>query len=812
VTSRRGGRSCKLRFVVEVCRGWARLVRVNLAWLLLAPGVSLAQHAELDALASPGSLEQVDVIATTPLPGTAIDADKIPANVDSVKASDLTREGSASLTGALNGRLGSINISDTLADPFQPDLIYRGFYGSAVLGTPEGLAVYQNGVRINEAFGDAVNWDLIPDIAIDRVDVVSANPVYGLNALGGAASISMKNGFSYQGADAELAGGSFRLRSGEAQLGAKEGDFGFYAAGKVLDENGWRFFAHDHVRQFYTALSRHSDALTLDLSYTHDDNQLFGQGAAPVQSLAVDSRNVFTGPQANLDRLNFVTLNASLALPGQLSVQGALYYRDYQQIVANGNTTDFTACTDATLPGALCQSDAATPLRNSAGQPLPDISNGGAQAIGENDSENIHSRGFGGSVQLTGQQSMGSYQNRVTAGISADAAHIDFSTGTQIGVIDPTLTVLNSQLVVDTPEDTGFDATPVLLRADSRYYGFFLTDTLDVTQGLSVTLSARYNVAQLDLFDQRGTDLDGLNRYTHFNPALGATYKILPNMTAYAGFSTTNRAPTASEIECSDPLRPCLLPANLAGDPPTLKQVIAHTFELGLRGHLTGLLQSDDALQWKFGLFHTALSDDLFAVSTSLSTGFFENVGATRREGGQADLGYHWNHGAAYFDYSYVAATFRSSFALNAPSNPFADEGGDIFVHPGDRLPGIPLHRIKLGGDYELRSNWVVGATGIYVSSSFYKGDESNQSAPLPGYAVLNLHSSCTFWRKSQLFLTLNNVFNRHYATFGVYSDPTGVGAPGVPAGADSNDPGVDNRFQSPAAPRSIFGGVRVSF
>jgi iron complex outermembrane recepter protein len=98
------------------------------------------------------------------------------------------------------------------------------------------------------------------------------------------------------------------------------------------------------------------------------------------------------------------------------------------------------------------------------------------------------------------------------------------------------------------------------------------------------------------------------------------------------------------------------------------------------------------------------------------------------------------------------------------------------------------------------------------VSSSFYRGDESNQNPALPGYTVLNLHASYTFWRKSQLFLTVNNVLNRDYVTFGVYSDPTGVGAPGIPPDADSNDPGVDNRFQSPAAPRSIFGGIRVSF
>src|SRR5271154_793134 len=142
---------------------------------------------------------------------------------------------------------------------------------SPVLGTPQGLAVYQNGVRINEAFGDTVNWDLFPDIAISHVDIVSANPLYGLNALGGALSVTMKNGFTFQGADAELSGGSFNQRQGSAEFGVNSGAFGFYAAARILDQDGWRLFAHDSIRQYYVDLSYHDGAATLDLSYAHAD-------------------------------------------------------------------------------------------------------------------------------------------------------------------------------------------------------------------------------------------------------------------------------------------------------------------------------------------------------------------------------------------------------------------------------------------------------------------------------------------------------------------------------------------------------------
>jgi len=195
-----------------------------------------------------------------------------------------------------------------------------------------------------------------------------------------------------------------------------------------------------------------------------------------------------------------------------------------------------------------------------------------------------------------------------------------------------------------------------------------------------------------------------------------------------------------------------------------------------------------------------------------LSTGFFQNVGATRRQGAQASASWRWSRGQAYVSYSYVDATFQASFTESSPSNPFQDAAGDIQVQPGDHLPGIPKQRIKAGVDYSFVPRLTVGGTLSWFSSQFYRGDESNQNPPLPGYTVVGLHASWRFWKKSELFLAVQNLFDEHYATYGIYSDPTRVGAPGVPPEADSNDPGVDNRFQSPGAPRSFFGGVRYQF
>ena len=90
-------------------------------------------------------------------------------------------------------------------------------------------------------------------------------------------------------------------------------------------------------------------------------------------------------------------------------------------------------------------------------------------------------------------------------------------------------------------------------------------------------------------------------------------------------------------------------------------------------------------------------------------------------------------------------------------------------------------------------------------------GDESNQLSAVPGYTVVNLHTTYRPVQHVELFASINNLLNRKYATWGILSDPTGIGAPGVPADGVTNGPGVDNRFQSPAAPFEAFAGIRLN-
>ena len=717
-------------------------------------------------------MDEITIVGTTPLAGTGIDIDKLPGNIQSATASELTRDGAPSLLSAMDRRLGSINLSDDLDDPFQPDILYRGFEASPVLGAPQGLAVYQSGVRVNEAFGDTINWDLIPDLAIERVDVVGSNPVYGLNALGGAIVLTMKNGFTDQGGLIEASGGAWGQRQGSAQFGVNDGRWGLYAGARFLEQDGWRKFSPDSVRQMYADLSFHEGRVEMDWSLTGADNTLSGESPTPVQELAVHRSLVFTSPQENDNRLFFSVLNASYAASPVLSVQANAYYRNFRQFVVNGNTTDYVSCTSAANAGELCQGDGTSPLTNDAGGPIPDLSQNGSVYIGETDFESIRTVGTGASLQLTSTADLAGHENHLAGALSVDQDSTDFRSWSEVGTINSDLQVARSGQIVTTPQNTPWSATPVAVHSSNQYYGVLGADTLNVNDALALTVSGRYNVATVDLVDQLGSALSGSNHYQRFNPAIGVTEKITSRLTGYLGYAEGNRVPTAGEIECSDPAKPCLLPSSLSSDPPTLRQVIARTWELGLRGKAATSPGRARELSWNFGVFRTNVRDDIFGVATSLSTGYFQNIGGTRRQGVEFGLHYQQQRCSVFLNYSYVAATFESALLLPSPQNPFADAQGNVQVMPGDHLPGIPAHRIKLGADLRLMAHWMIGGDLQFASPQYLRGDESNRMPTLPGYSVINLHTRYQLNEHLDFYAHIANLINHKYSTFGELEIP----------------------------------------
>src|SRR5690606_17372954 len=135
--------------------------------MLVLAGAAAAQEA------SSGYDEEVVVIGVTPGGTSGLPEAKIPFNVRSATSEEIDRSQSLDLSDFLNRNMGSVSLNDAQNNPLQRDLQYRGFTGSPLLGLAQGLAVYQNGVRINEPLGDTVNWDLLPESALQSVQLTS---------------------------------------------------------------------------------------------------------------------------------------------------------------------------------------------------------------------------------------------------------------------------------------------------------------------------------------------------------------------------------------------------------------------------------------------------------------------------------------------------------------------------------------------------------------------------------------------------------------------------------------------------------------
>jgi len=773
-------------------------------WLLWSAGAWGQTSPASPNLVAPSTvtLAPVEVVGTTPLAGIGIDRDKIPANIQVLPQPDIARNGPASLVSGLDRSLSSINLNDNEDNTYQPDVQYRGFTASPVLGTPTGLAVYQNGVRMNEPFGDNLTWDLIPDFAIDRLNIIPTNPVYGLNALGGALVLSMKNGFNYHGGALELSGGSFGQRQGTLQYGRQVGNIGAYIGLNAAYDDGFRKLSASRVKQIYADIGAESDKGSLHFSFTGANNVLAGIGPTPIQLVDIDRRAVFVSPQYFHDTLLMPTLTANYIATDTLSFQTDFYLRSSGRGTNAGNITDVIPC-GRRFAGLLCLDERDNPLFSTLGRTVPNILGGLSPA--ENDFTQTTSLGLGGSLQATYTEKLFDRDNHLVVGFSIDHGDVDFSSRNEVATIDPTTLVTQGTGIVIAQPDGSLD--PAGLETTNTYYGLYASDTFNVTPDLAVTMGGRYNVALIRLIDKLGTALNGNNRFSRFNPAAGLTYKFTPSVTGYLGYAEANRTPTAGEIGCSDPTRPCSLDAFLSADPPGLQQVIAHNFEGGVRGKFDFTpLDPGGKVDWNVGLFRTNLDNDILAVpSAIISTGFFQNIGGTRRQGVEAGLSYrddNWKIGA---NYSFIQATFRSAITLASPDNPFADAVGDIQVRPGDHIPGVPEHRFKLNIDYSITDKWSVGGDVILASSQFYFNDQSNQNPRLPGYVVANLRSSYKVFDNVEVFVLIKNLFDNKYATYGIFNDPTKSPLPGV---ANPSDP----RFVSVAPPLAAYGGIRIKF
>jgi iron complex outermembrane receptor protein len=782
-----------------VC-GTARGVAGAAVLLTLAGMQARAQPAPPDTdQTQPLTVPTVNIIAPSPLVGSGVDRDTVPAETNVLKGDDLTRGGTLVVPNAvraLNEEVGGVNLDSASGNPYQPTLFYHGFEASPLQGTPQGLAVYVNGVRFNSAFGDTVNFDLLPDLAIDQMNLVGSNPVFGLNALGGAINLQLKNGFTYQGGEIDAHGGSFGMFGGDFQYGKQSGNTSMYVAAHGLTEGGWRDLQSSTIENFYGDIGWRGTAGELHFNALLGNSRLNGPGTSPVELLAADPAAQFTGPNAIYNTFMQLSLTGNVALSDTISLQGATYYNNFLQRVTNGNAPNDTPCNDGS--GLLCSDSGYS--TTTGGGTIPAFLGSNPFSYSELDNQTTNTNGYGASLQMTDTQTVFGLNNHLVVGLSFDGAQTEFTAESFIGGITPVSRVfVGPGVVIDEP---GVNQ-PVRVGISDAYYGAFFADTLNVTDRLALTASGRFNAAEINLDDQNGGDLTGNHYYTHFNPAGGATYKVTPWLTAYAGYAVANRAPTPAELSCAGPADSCSLANFFVGD-PDLKQVVSHTVEVGLRG--TVAVGDTSHVNYNLGFYRSNLDDDIiFVNSVTLNRAFFTNVGQTRRQGVDASIQYQAPRWSAYLAYTYTDATYQTGFVEAAGSNPAADANGNLTITPGDRLPGVPPHQGKLGLTYRVTDQWTIGGVLIAQSGQFLFGDEANLTPQLPGFVTLNLSTSYQLTPHIQLFAAVDNVTDAKYYTYGTFSPTTSVFLAQAP---NATNP----RAYSPAAPIGGFGGVRITF
>jgi outer membrane receptor protein involved in Fe transport len=765
----------------------------------VTPGAKRAKPSQARAVRRVAREAPRVVVPTAPTAGSGIDADKVPAGVNIVTTREIERTNSLNIVDALEQKVAGVSVTEVAGNPFQPNVEFRGFVASPVPGTPQGLAVYQNGTRINEAFGDTVNWDMIPTAAIRSVTVVTNNPAFGLNALGGAVDLQMKDGFSYRGAEINTMGGSFGRVQSSAQWGKQVDDFAVYGALEGLHDDGFRNFSASDVRRFYGDVGYRKDGNEFHLNMGLADNKFGATATVPVELLQQYWGATYTSPQITNNRVGYANLTGKVEATPSWTIDGSAHVRVFDQKMLDANPTGTQPC--AANIALLCFGDDATPANGLDGNQLANPFALDA-VLGQIDRTTTRSTSVGVSLQATNDDQLFGHNNRFVVGTSFDSSVTHFSASAELGTIGPGFVVSGSGVFLG-QSGNPISIGPVALRTTNQYSGIYALDTFDVTNAFSITGGGRFNDARIALEDQIGTALNGRQTFDRFNPVIGGTYKITPDLSAYAGYSEASRAPTPLELGCADPARPCLIATFLVADPP-LNQVVSRTVEAGFRG--TKELNIG-TLGWKLGAFRATNTDDILAIPSPTLQGFgyFQNVGSTRRQGIEAEVDLKSSALQLSASYAFIDARFLN--ALQVGSNSPLAVNGNVQILPGNQIPAIPRHRIKAGIDYAVTDAFKVGGDALFVSNQYFVGDESNQMPKLPSYAVFNLHASYQIDKTFQIYARVDNVLDNRYATYGTFFDTNTI-----PNFANGGAPFTDARSLSPARPRAFYVGLKATF
>ena len=776
--------------------------------VLMAMACGFALHAQAQiAPETANSLKEVQVVNTSPLPGIGIEKDKLPYEVQTFNSATLRQGNSLNLSEFMTENLNGVNVNDIQGSPYQSDVTYRGFRASATLGASQGLSVYLDGVRVNEAFGDVVNWDIFPEAAFDNVTLVpGSNPIYGLNTLGGALAFTTKSGLTTQGNELGLSLGSFGRTKIDLTHGSKSANgWHRFIAGTAFSEQGWRDESAGSLQNLFVKVGRTQNDSNWDMSFLSGNSKLMGNGLTPstnydgvedpkaagVAGLYERNRKaVYSYPDETKNSTNLLTFNFQRVLDANTELSATAYVRRSKQNRLGGDVE----CDDNGTAG--CDSfDTGVPAND-------DVIDGLIRR------STTSQTSYGVATNLTKIWDA----HQVTVGAALDKSKSTYSATEQECTLNAT-----TRNISTSDCSAGADNTAAVT-GNSTALGLYLSDTLTLSPATYVTLAGRYNRSSVsntltDYVDANNDPQAGVVApkesftFKKFNPSLGVTHKLNDGLTVFGNVGQSNRVPTVIELGCADKNNPCQLPTGLQTD-PFLEQVVSQTIEVGMR--------------WKnernYALAASAYStnnknDILFTPIATGGMGYFANFSKTRYQGVDLNASKSWGVWSLRTQYSFLYATYQADASLMSGDR-------NMSIKSGTRMAGLPMNTLKLHLNWQASEKLFLGASTVSTSKLITQGNEDGlvglddeavtTDASTKGYTLLNLSATYKVEKGLELFGKINNALNKRYETYGLMA-ANNFALDGSTLNGTAGEQTVA-KFVAPGATRSLLVGLRYKF
>ncbi|HEX6536623.1 MAG TPA: TonB-dependent receptor [Gemmatimonadaceae bacterium] len=620
-------------------------------------------------------------------------------------------------------RLPGVSLSNDQGTRAQPTLDVRGFTLSPVVGVPQGISVFLDGVRINEPDAQELNFDLIPMEAVEHAELVRGpNAIFGKNTLAGALNLFTARGGATPRVEGSVSGGSFGYREAHViASGARDGYDGYLLA-KGSTEDGYQELSGSTTRQIFATVGRKRDSsdVALSLLYAHD--RIHEAGSLPASWFDVARRANYTG--GDFFRPDLVQGSARATLPlGGAQLRANLFAR-----------------------------------RNAIEQYNVNVDDPNTRAF-------ITNTSLGGTAELEIPARLAGRDLALTVGGEYARNKVKYRLFDEPNAAAP-------DLPAECDQGSGLCEDARVNGDDGAIYAQALWQT---TSRLSLLASGRGDWVRVPFRDLRQPASSGTSTFWRFSPKVGATYAFSQALRGYVSVASGFRAPAALELACASADAPCPLPFSLGADPP-LDPVVAWNYEAGIDWE-----PWDGATLDVVG-FRMDVRDEIVFVTSATAAGYFQNIPRTRRDGAEGSFTVRLPANVrAFGSYTFLDATYRSAATLASALGGNVVGPGDQFAQSPRHRVTAGVGATKVLGTMVLDGALSMRA----VSSSFLRGDEANREPTLPGYAVADLRLSLEHEHFS-VSADVGNLFDRRYAIYGVYGEnpkgPFGGPPPAEPA------------------------------